>query len=87
MRWTNIGKGPMKWVVLVSLSLALLACDGGERARQRQEAMDTLTTRQKDSLLATMPIPGARALGKALTVADSANARTERIDSIIGNKP
>jgi len=45
--------------------------------------MDTLTTRQKDSLLATMPIPGARGLGKALTVADSANARTERIDSII----
>jgi hypothetical protein len=83
MRWTNIGKGPMKWVVLVPLSLALLACDGGERARRRQEAMDTLTTRQKDSLLATMPIPGAGAVGKALAVSDSVKARAEGIDSII----
>ena len=84
MRWTNIVKGPMKWLVLVPLSLALLACDFAERERQRQEAVDTLTQQQKDSLLATMPIPGARGLGKALTVADSARARAERMDSITG---
>jgi len=83
MRWTKIRKGALRWGMLIPLSLILMACDGGERARQRQEALDTLTRRQKDSLISTFAIPGAGAVGKALRVTDSVKARAERIDSII----
>jgi hypothetical protein len=75
-----------KFLLRVGLLLPLLlvtTCDGGERARARQEALDTLTRRQKDSLISTMPIPGAGAVGKAMGAVDSANARTRRTDSII----
>jgi hypothetical protein len=47
------------------------------------EATDTLSRRQKDSILSTMPVPGAAAVGKALRAADSANARAQRHDSLI----
>jgi len=84
MRWTKITKGALRWGILVFLGLVLIACDGGERARQRQEALDTLTRRQKDELISNMPIPGAGAVGKALSVTDSVKARAERIDSTTG---
>ena len=83
MCWRKITKGALRCGMLISLGLVLMTCDGGERARQRQEALDTLTRRQKDSLISTMPIPGAGAVGKALSVTDSVKARAERIDSII----
>ena len=84
MRWTKITKDVQRGGMLVFLGLALIACDGGERARQREEALDTLTRRQKDELISKMPIPGAGAVGKALSVTDSVKARAERMDSITG---
>jgi hypothetical protein len=83
MTWTKKTKCLLKWGAYLPLVVGLLACDGGERERQRQEALDTLTRRQKDSLISTMPIPGAGAVGKAMRAVDSANARTGRTDSII----
>ena len=44
---------------------------------------DTLTQRQRDSIAGTLPIPGARAVGKALDASDAAKARAERLDSIL----
>jgi hypothetical protein len=41
----------------------------------------TLTERQKDSVIARSPIPGAKAVGKAMNVADSASARVNRINT------
>ncbi|MFL5594078.1 MAG: hypothetical protein ACJ785_05635 [Gemmatimonadaceae bacterium] len=40
-----------------------------------------LTQREKDSIFAQSQIPGARAVKKTLTTADSAAARQARIDS------
>ena len=61
--------------------LGSVACTGGgggeDHARQ-----DTLTQRQKDSILATLPVPGAGAVGKALDAADAARARAEAHDTI-----
>ena len=76
-------KGPLGLVLLLPLLLTLSACGGEERERAYQEAVDTLTRRQKDSLISEMAIPGAGAVGKALRVADSVQARANRIDSII----
>jgi hypothetical protein len=64
-------------MLLGALALALGACakDASEDSRA------ALTQREKDSILAGSQIPGARAVGKTLTTADSAAARQARIDS------
>ncbi len=67
----------MAWSLL---PLGLTAC--GDRAARREEAVDTLTQRQRDSLLSTMPVPGAGAVGKALEAADRARQRAEQHDTI-----
>lgn len=71
----------MKRALIVALAvLGVAAC--AEREAAYQTAVDTLTRRQKDSLIATMPIPGAGAVGRALDAADLANARTQAHDTI-----
>jgi hypothetical protein len=59
----------------IVLSLTAFACTETDQSRS------TLTQRQKDSILAGSQIPGARAVKKTLTAADSAAARQARIDS------
>lgn len=61
--------------------LAVWAC--GESQGDAQTAVDTLTRRQKDSLISTMPVPGAGAVGKALDAQDRARERAEALDSIL----
>ena len=41
-----------------------------------------LTRRQRDSVLAESRIPGARGVKTTITVADSANARTDRLNEL-----
>jgi hypothetical protein len=43
---------------------------------------DTLTERQRDSMLAGSRIPGARGVGTAHNVADSASARVQAADTV-----
>lgn len=43
---------------------------------------DTLTRRQKDSIVSTMPLPGASRIRDAQTAVDRANARTTQHDTI-----
>jgi hypothetical protein len=43
---------------------------------------DTLTQRQKDSILANSKIPNARAVGRAMRAADSTSAGIRRADSV-----
>ena len=62
------------------LSAGLLAC--GDLAERRKEAVDTLTQRQRDSLLSTMPVPGAGAVGEALEASDRARERAQQHDTI-----
>ena len=58
------------------LSVALVGC-----AKDDTTQTTTRTEREKDSILAGSQIPGARAVKKAMTVADSATARQIRIDT------
>lgn len=61
--------------------LAAAACgSGGERSAT---ADDTLTQRQRDSILAQSKIPGASGVGKAMRVADSVSARVRATDTIV----
>ena len=67
---------------LLLLALAPAACGSGDGG-DAQSAADTLTRRQKDSIISTAPVPGAGAVGKALRVSDSVAARAERHDSML----
>jgi hypothetical protein len=58
----------------VALALALTACGKNE-----PENKPALTQREKDSIFANSTIPGARAVKKSMTVADSATARQQRM--------
>jgi hypothetical protein len=60
------------------LTALLCACSSPETAQNRR---DTMTQRQKDSVLAQSQLPGAEGVGKALRAADSAKARQARLDS------
>ena len=68
---------PILWVIPVCL---MMAC-GSDKSSQSVNR-DTLTQRQKDSILANSRIPGARAVGRAMTAADSASARALRTDTV-----
>ena len=60
--------------------LLLVACGSG--GGSQRQAGDTLTERQRDSMLSQSRIPGASGVGKAMNAADSASARVRAADTI-----
>ena len=67
----------------VALTLLTLACGGSDSGGSQQAVnRDTLTQRQKDSILAQSKIPGARAVGNAMTAADSTSARIRQANAV-----
>ncbi|MFQ5678370.1 MAG: hypothetical protein ACE5HP_02835 [Gemmatimonadota bacterium] len=78
---------PALLLVAVGLAAGGNACSGGESGsagNAADAARDTLTRRQKDSILGESPLPGARGVRGALRAADSVNARYRRLDSLGG---
>jgi len=67
------------WVT--AAMLAVWAC--GQSAEEATNAADTLTRREKDSIIATMPIPGSRGVGRALDAQDASRERAAALDSIL----
>jgi len=67
-------------VLIVALVLLAAACGSGDSKQTVNR--DTLTQRQKDSILANSRIPNARAVGRAMKAADSASMRALRADSV-----
>jgi len=61
---------------LSALVVGLSGC-----AKEEGDIKRDLTRREKDSILGASQIPGARAVKKTLTAADSAAARQARLDS------
>lgn len=64
------------------IALVLLAACGGGQSRASGAAGDSLTERQRDSMLAKSKIPGASGVGKAMRVADSTSAGIRAADSV-----
>lgn len=63
----------------LGVMLGLAACT--QQDTTQQSTSSTRTEREKDSLIARSPIPGAKAVGKAMNVADSATARVNRLQT------
>ena len=57
--------------------ILLVGCSTADR-----ESADTLTRREKDSIVAESGLPGAGGVRGAMTGADSAAARAARLDSL-----
>lgn len=72
----------MRRLPLMTLLVLFAACGGEDAAPNQTVNRDTLTQRQRDSILAQSRIPGASGVGKAMRVADSASARVQAADTI-----
>ncbi len=66
----------------LAAAVLAVACGTGDASKQPVINRDTLTQRQKDSILAGSRIPGASGVGKAMRVADSTSARVSASDTI-----
>ncbi len=70
----------MRKLLVILLCFALLAgCNGGSSGKSSRKK---LTTRQRDSVLSRSKLPGAKVVGKAISVSDTAAARAKRIDDL-----
>ena len=65
---------------LIAFLVLLAAC--GRSGSGGAAARDTLTERQRDSILAKSQIPGASGVGSAMRAADSTSARVRATDSV-----
>jgi hypothetical protein len=68
------------WIVAAAV-MGVWAC--GQSAGDAASAADTLTRREKDSIIATLPIPGAGGVGRALDAQDASRERAAALDSIL----
>jgi hypothetical protein len=69
--------------VAVLVALAALAAGCAPKAGQDQAAKAPLTEHQRDSILATEPIPGAPAVGAALAASAKEAKRAAEMDSTL----
>ncbi len=65
--------------------LLLLLCLSGCTAKPATPATDSLTRRQKDSILGHSRLPGAAGVNGALRLGDSAAARRAREQAVSGS--
>lgn len=71
----------MRSLMVTAALLGVWACGQGESSAANDA--DTLTRRQRDSIIATMPIPGSRGVGRALDAQDASRERAAALDSIL----
>jgi starvation-inducible outer membrane lipoprotein len=69
----------MKRALALSSLLILAACSNPPQ--QAANNRDTMTRRQKDSVLAQSGLPGAKGVGMAQKAADAEKARVAALDS------
>jgi len=70
-------------VLVLVLSLGLLGLFGncsGKKSKSERQPSPGLTESQSDSTIAASTLPGARVVGRAMAVSDSAKARAKRLD-------
>ncbi len=73
----------MRRAAVLRCTIAACAIAACARApRPAASSADTLTRRERDSVLGASRIPGAKGIQRAMRAADTANAQTARTDSI-----
>lgn len=74
----------MSRTLLLLASLALLSGCAGEGAENGAVTADSVTQRQRDSIVGESGLPGARGVRNALEASDAAAARAAALDSAAG---
>jgi hypothetical protein len=74
----------VRGLLAVALVVGLAGCPGPDPEARVVNDRDTMTQRQRDSVTATLPVPGAGVLGDAMDAADAAAARAAQHDSLAG---
>ena len=69
----------MRSALVVAAAALLMSCSKPKETTANNR--DTMTRRQKDSVIAQSSLPGAKGVGMALKVSDSLKARTAAQDS------
>ncbi len=77
------GSKPMGLACVLAIGVILSCSEAGDDAGT---PADTLTRRERDSVIGESRLPGARGVRGATRIADSANARMRRLDSISGSR-
>jgi hypothetical protein len=81
MRLSSVIGSRLSVIPLIVGVLFAVAC-GGESGGGSRAGGDTLTQRQRDSILSKSSIPGAAGVGRAMSAADSASARVQASDTV-----
>lgn len=69
--------------ILIPCLVALAACSGGEPPADAEgPPSDSITQRQRDSVIGESNLPGARGVRGALDASDAAAARAAALDSL-----
>ena len=68
--------------LLLTLALAGWGCGGSQSKSSSSASSDTLTELQRDSMLSTSTIPGARGVGAAMRAADATSKGIRAADSV-----
>ena len=71
-------------LALLVTAVVLSGCPGPQAEARQVNDRDTMTVRQRDSVTATLPVPGARGIGGAMDAVDKANARAAQHDALLG---
>jgi hypothetical protein len=69
--------------LMLVLSFGLLGLFGScsqRKSKSEHQPSSGLTESQRDSAIAASKLPGAKAVGRAMAISDSAKARADRID-------
>jgi hypothetical protein len=70
-------------MVVVAVTGVWACGQGAGSAGSAANDADTMTRRQRDSVISTMPIPGSRGVGRALDAQDASRERAAALDSIL----
>lgn len=73
---------PRRYLCFLAVTLAFAACGRGGQKQASAGTSDTLTERERDSILSTSRIPGARGVGAAMRAADATSAGIRGADSV-----
>lgn len=76
----------MRRILILITSLALVAGCTGDSEPDSGPALDSITQRQRDSVIGESNLPGARGVRGALEASDAAAARAAAIDSLSGSE-
>jgi hypothetical protein len=74
----------MRHALILMISLVFAAGCSGESEPAAEPAADSITQRQRDSIIGESRLPGAQGVRGALEASDAAKSRAATIDSLSG---